>query len=67
MTKSKFVSIASYIFLFIGIIHIVRLLYGWQVQIAGHMVPMWIYWVEAFASLYLSYLGFRLTKNSESQ
>ncbi|PIR68182.1 hypothetical protein COU49_02450 [Candidatus Nomurabacteria bacterium CG10_big_fil_rev_8_21_14_0_10_35_16] len=62
MTKHTFVLVASWIFLIIGIMHIGRLTYGWQVYIGDFMVPMWIYWVEAFASLYLSFLGFQLNK-----
>ncbi|KKS23870.1 MAG: hypothetical protein UU82_C0017G0004 [Candidatus Nomurabacteria bacterium GW2011_GWC2_41_8] len=64
MTKNNFISVASYVFLIVGIMHIARLLTGWQVQINGFMIPMWIYWVEAFASLYLSFLGFRLSKKA---
>ena len=62
MTKDKFICIASYIFLIIGILHIVRLLCGWQVQVGNFMVPMWIYWIEAFIVLYLSFLGSQLLK-----
>ena len=60
MTKKHFVYLASVIFLIMGIVHIVRLLVGWQVQIAGFMVPMWIYWLEAFVFLYLSFVGFKI-------
>jgi hypothetical protein len=60
--KHNFVYVASWILLIIGIINIFRLLIGWQVQIAGLMVPMWIYWVEAFVFLYLSFLGFQMKK-----
>jgi hypothetical protein len=62
MKKNNFVWLASLIFLMIGVVHIFRLLIGWQVSIAGFMVPMWIYWVEAFASLCLAFLGFRMKK-----
>lgn len=64
MKKDTFVLVVSWIFLLIGICHIGRLLYGWQVQIGDFMVPMWIYWLEAFVSLYLSYLGFQLGKKA---
>ena len=63
MTKNHFVLLASFIFLMIGVVHIFRLLIGWQVTIAGFMVPMWIYWVEAFASLFFSFLGFKIKKD----
>jgi len=62
MKKDNFVLLVSLIFLIIGVVHIVRLLVGWQVQIAGFMVPMWIYWVEAIVFLILSFVGFRLKK-----
>jgi hypothetical protein len=62
MTKNHFVFLASFIFLIIGVINVFRLIIGWQVQIAGFMVPMWIYWVEAFALFYLSFLGFKIKK-----
>ena len=64
MKKDNFVLLASWIFLLVGVTHIVRLLSGWQVQMGDVMVPMWIYWVEAFGALYLSYLGFQLGKKS---
>ena len=62
MTKEKFIFIVSCIFLIIGIVHIVRLLVGWEVHILDYEVPMWIYWLQAFFALYLSFLGFRLAK-----
>jgi len=65
MKKNHFVWLASFIFLMIGVAHIFRLLIGWQVSIAGFMIPMWIYWVEAFASLYLSFLGFKMVKKEK--
>lgn len=63
MTKNHFVLLASFIFLMIGVVHIFRLLIGWQVSIAGFMVPMWIYWIEAFASLCLAFWGFKIKKD----
>ena len=62
MKKDNFVRLVSTVFLIIGIVHIVRLLIGWQVQIAGYMVPMWIYWLEALFFLWLSFVGFRLSQ-----
>ncbi|OGI86500.1 hypothetical protein A3A05_00010 [Candidatus Nomurabacteria bacterium RIFCSPLOWO2_01_FULL_41_12] len=64
MKKDNFVLLASWIFLIVGVAHIVRLLYGWQVQMGDVMVPMWIYWAEALASLYLAYLGFQFSKKA---
>ena len=65
MIKNHFIWLASFVFLMIGVAHIFRLLIGWQVWIAGFMVPMWIYWVEAFVSLYLSFLGFKMVKKEK--
>ncbi|MBI3888203.1 hypothetical protein HY311_00200 [Candidatus Nomurabacteria bacterium] len=65
MKKDTFVFLVSLILLIIGVVHIVRLIIGWQVQIAGIMVPMWIYGVEAVVFICLSFVGFRLTKKGE--
>jgi hypothetical protein len=62
MTKNHFVFLVSLILLLMGIVDIVRLVIGWQVQIVSFVVPMWIYWVEAVVFICLSFVGFWLVK-----
>ena len=63
MTKDKFVSVVSGLFLIIGIIHVLRLLNGWEVQIASATIPMWASWAGVLVAFYLAFTGFRLVKN----
>ncbi|KKU55743.1 MAG: hypothetical protein UX77_C0008G0034, partial [Parcubacteria group bacterium GW2011_GWA1_47_11] len=42
MSKNNFVSIAAFIFLLVGVLHALRLLNGWGVQMGNAVIPMWI-------------------------
>ena len=33
---------ASLIFLLVAVLHLLRLIFKWEVMIAGHMIPMWV-------------------------
>lgn len=39
--KKPFTSLAAIIFAVITLVHLLRLMYGWVVNIAGGNVPMW--------------------------
>ncbi|OGI82942.1 hypothetical protein A3I95_02995 [Candidatus Nomurabacteria bacterium RIFCSPLOWO2_02_FULL_44_12] len=62
MTKNNFVSVASFIFLVVGVLHVLRLLNGWEVQIGGFVPPMWASWVALILAAYLALQGFRLAR-----
>ena len=62
MTKNNFVSVGSVIFLIIGVLHVLRLLYGWQAQIGDFVVPMWVSWAAVIIAFYLAYQGYWLSK-----
>ena len=42
MIKKPFTHIAVGIFILVGILHVLRLIYGWEVTIASIVIPMWI-------------------------
>ncbi|OGI76139.1 hypothetical protein A3C67_01700 [Candidatus Nomurabacteria bacterium RIFCSPHIGHO2_02_FULL_42_19] len=62
MTKNNFVSVASFIFLIVGVMHALRLFNGWEVQLGGLLVPMWASWVAVLLAAYLTFQGFHLSK-----
>ena len=62
MKKNNFVSVASVIFLIIGVLHGLRLFYGWVAQIGSFVVSMWLSWAAVLLAFYLSFQGFRLAK-----
>jgi len=64
MTKNNFVSCVSALFLIIGVVHALRLLNGWEVQLGGLMVPMWASWVAIVVAFYLSFQGFQMVKKA---
>ncbi|HEY9583772.1 MAG TPA: hypothetical protein VJI66_02310 [Candidatus Paceibacterota bacterium] len=62
MTKKDFLSIVSALFLIIGIIHLIRIVSGWDVQVGDLMIPVWASWVGVIVAFYLSFQGFKLRK-----
>ena len=64
MSKNNFVSIAAFIFLLVGILHVLRLLNGWGVQMGNTVIPMWISWPALVVAACLTWQGFRLARSS---
>lgn len=65
MMKNNFVSVVSFIFLIIGVLHALRLFYGWEAQIGNVAISMWASWAAVLVAFYLSFQGFRLRKRIE--
>lgn len=62
MSKSNYIKIASFIFLVFGVVHALRLLNGWEAQIGGATVPMWISWLAILLAAYLAWQGFKMAR-----
>jgi uncharacterized membrane protein len=62
MTQRTFSLITAVLFSLIALLHAVRLLRGWEVNIEGAVVPIWISWIGLAIAAYLAYEGFRLAK-----
>lgn len=45
MNKKGFVTAAVTIFSIVGLLHLVRALYAWEMTISGVIVPVWVSWV----------------------
>ena len=63
MMKTNYVSIVSFVFLIIGVVHALRALGGWVVEVGSVTIPMWVSWAAVVVAFYLSFQGFRLTKS----
>lgn len=59
MSKTTFVKVAGVLFLLIAVVHLARLLYGWEAMIGGAVIPMTASWVAVIVSGYLAYVGLR--------
>lgn len=65
MTSRMYAAITGFIFLVIAIVHLLRIVFGWQAVIEGRALPMWASWIALFVAGYLAYQGFRLGANHE--
>ncbi len=62
MSQRVFLKTAGAIFAVIGMLHVVRLLLGWEAVIGGWEVPGWVSWLAAALAGYLSATAFKLSK-----
>ncbi|MCR4274828.1 MAG: hypothetical protein NUW02_02145 [Candidatus Campbellbacteria bacterium] len=63
MSHKSFISITTFIFAVIGILHLMRVLYAWNAVIAGWMVPMWLSWLAVLACALLVWSGLKLRRH----
>jgi hypothetical protein len=62
MTQKTFTRTAGVIFVLVAVLHLLRLLLGWEAVIGGWDVPMWVSGLALVLSAYLAYSAFRLRK-----
>jgi hypothetical protein len=60
MNQRSFSFLAGIIFTIIALLHLLRIIYGWDPVVEGWTVPKWISWVPLIVSGYLGYEGPRL-------
>ena len=60
MTQKKFLKLAGGIFFIIAVLHGARLVYHWEMLIAGRMVPLWASGVGVAVAGWLALTGFKL-------
>jgi protein-S-isoprenylcysteine O-methyltransferase Ste14 len=46
------------LFLVVAIMHLLRIIFGWQVEIGGLSIPFWVSWLGVLVAGALAYLGF---------
>ena len=59
MTQKNFSLIAGIIFAIVALVHLLRIAQGWDIAIAGMLIPMWISWAGFFVTAILAYFGLR--------
>ena len=64
MSKNSFSLLAGTIFLIVAVAHALRLLFKWEVVIAGWLVPMWVSAAALVIAAYLAYEGFRTRRGN---
>lgn len=62
MSQRAYLKTAGWIFLLIAVLHLLRLLLGWQAVFEGWLVPHWVSAVALVVAGYLAYEGFKLSR-----
>ena len=62
MSEKTFLGITSLLFAFIFVVHLLRVINGWEFHIGGWDAPMWVSWVTFLLGGYLSWTAFKLKK-----
>ncbi|HEY2989335.1 MAG TPA: hypothetical protein VGL11_16505 [Candidatus Binatia bacterium] len=61
MSRTTYLKTAAAIFLLIAVLHLLRLVFGWEAVFEGWAVPHWVSAVALVVAGYLAYEGFRLS------
>jgi len=62
MREKTFVGISGVIFSLVALLHLARLVLGWDAVIGGWRVPMWVSWAALGLSGWLAYAAVRLSR-----
>ena len=60
MKKAAYITTTGYILATVGLIHLLRLIYGWYVLIGSWVVPMWFSVVAVVVAGYLAMSAFKM-------
>ena len=64
LSNDVFPRLAGAIFLAVAVVHALRLVFKWQVIVAGWQVPLWLSVVAFVMAAYLAYEGLRIRKRN---
>jgi hypothetical protein len=62
VNQKTFSLVATVIFLVVGLMHALRLFFGWHAEVNGWTVPLWVSWVGLVVALYLASEGIGLSR-----
>ena len=67
MRTHIFLFASTLLFLFIGIVHLFRIVYDWEVIIIGISMPMWFSYLSVFTFALLVYSGILIVARREEE
>jgi len=62
MKEKKYLITTFVLFVAVASMHFMRVVSGWEIQIGGGTIPMWLSWFAVFFVGYLAYSAFKLYK-----
>ena len=60
MGQKTYFTTTFIVFAVIGVLHLLRILNGWDAEIGGWVVPFWMSWPAILLFGYLSFSAYRL-------
>jgi len=62
MSVKTFLRLSGVIFLLVAVVHLLRLVFKWEVILAGWPAPLWLSAIASVVAAALAYEGFRLAR-----
>lgn len=57
-SERNLLTLAGLIFLVVGLVHLLRLAFGWSLVVGDFAAPLWLSWIGVAITAYLSYSSF---------
>jgi uncharacterized membrane protein YhaH (DUF805 family) len=58
MNRKSYLLVTAIVFSVIGLLHLLRIILGWEAAIGGWTVPLWLSWLALIVSAVFAYFGF---------
>ena len=58
MNRNTYMVVTATLFLIVAVVHLLRIILGWHVEIGGLSIPFWLSWLAVLAAGALAYFGF---------
>jgi len=65
MRQRTFSIVSGVFFSLITLLHIGRVVFGWNVTVGNSVIPMWISWIAIVVGGYFAYQSFKLGRNTK--
>ena len=59
MNRNTYLTVTATLFLVMAIAHLLRIIFGWPVEVGGLSIPFWASWLAVLVTGALAYFGFR--------
>lgn len=59
MDHKMYMKVSAGIFALVAILHLARILLGWDAVIGGWEVPIWLSWAGVIGAGFLAYTGYK--------
>ena len=58
MNRKTYMTVTATLFVVVAIMHLLRIIFGWQAEISGLNIPFWVSWLGVLVAGALAHLGF---------